>query len=277
MSNIDKMKEAPLSELLDDGINDRNLFKAVIFAGGPGSGKSVITKQVMAGMGAKIVNPDQLFMLAGVHSSITRDPYAMVSMARLYKVHKAIKDGDQKLQPVKWFSDNLQNYRDTRLKFLLKKGVSNWIDEMLPLVVDDTGRDPAKIKKQLDFLTSLGYDVAMVFVNTAREVALSRNQVRSRKLPDTFVAQNWKRVQANIGKFNMMFGSRFYVVDNNKVIPALQERDAPDDMEFLRWLTSIGRKAFATSLKNPIGKKVLDTLKLTGGKYYSDVFKEMEM
>jgi predicted kinase len=58
----------------------------------------------------------------------------------------------------------------------------------------------------------------MVFVNTSLEVALKRNQMRPRKVPDAIVISNHKQVQQNIGKLQNLFGtSNFIIVDNNKV------------------------------------------------------------
>ena len=44
------------------------------------------------------------------------------------------------------------------------------------IVVDGTGKDYAKIKKQVDMLREMGYAVHMIFVNTDLETALERNR-----------------------------------------------------------------------------------------------------
>ena len=49
----------------------------------------------------------------------------------------------------------------------------------------------------------------MVFVNTDLDVALDRNQLRDRVLPPKLLEDSWKQVQANIGKFNGLFGNNF--------------------------------------------------------------------
>ena len=67
-------------------------------------------------------------------------------------------------------------------------------------------------------MKQIGYDVYMIFVNTSLEVALKRNQMRARRIPDAIVITNHKQVQQNIGKLQRIFGSsNFVVVDNNKV------------------------------------------------------------
>ncbi len=57
----------------------------------------------------------------------------------------------------------------------------------------------------------------MIFVNTSLPVALERNKIRSRQIPEYIVQTSWEKVQSNIGKFQRLFGqSNFIVVDNNR-------------------------------------------------------------
>ena len=46
---------------LVEGVYDKNIFKAIFLAGGPGSGKSYVAKASTAGMGLKMVNSDDQF------------------------------------------------------------------------------------------------------------------------------------------------------------------------------------------------------------------------
>ena len=46
------------------------------------------------------------------------------------------------------------------------------LDGRLGLVIDGTGKDFAKIKKQVDMVRGLGYSVHMIFVNTDLETDL---------------------------------------------------------------------------------------------------------
>ena len=49
--------------VLDEGINDPGIFKAIILAGGPGSGKTGIARALgLASMGLRVVNSDMYFM-----------------------------------------------------------------------------------------------------------------------------------------------------------------------------------------------------------------------
>ena len=70
-------------------------------------------------------------------------------------------------------------------------------------MLDGTGHDYQGIKKQVDLLKELGYDVYMIFVNTAKEIAIQRNQERERKVKEEIVITRWQEVQENIGKFHI--------------------------------------------------------------------------
>ena len=92
------------------------------------------------------------------------------------------------------------------------------LEGRLGLILDSTARDISRIESEANTMKHIGYDTFMVFVNTSLEVALKRNQMRARKLPDAIVITNHKQVQKNIGLLQRIFGGRnFVIVDNNKV------------------------------------------------------------
>ena len=49
-----------LNQILAEGVYDPGIFKAFFLAGGPGSGKTFVTKTAFAGTGLKVVNSDTL-------------------------------------------------------------------------------------------------------------------------------------------------------------------------------------------------------------------------
>ena len=97
----------------------------------------------------------------------------------------------------------------------------NYIQGRLGLIIDGTGREYDRISKQARELEGLGYDTHMIFVNTSIDVALERNAKRARSVPTSIVVNSWKATQANIGKFQNLFGNNFIILDNN---------DADEDM-----------------------------------------------
>lgn len=183
---------------LDEGVNDPAIFKAVFMAGGPGSGKSFIANQTgMKSMGLRLINSDDIF-------------------------EHELKKAGMKMDAKTIFSTKGQMLRGHAKKLTgKKKGMS--LDGRLGLLIDGTGKDVDKIKKQQASLTELGYDTMMIFVNTTEITSLRRNKMRARSLDDDKVSSMWTDVQKNIGAFQKMFGNNFVVVDNSEGIDYKKE------------------------------------------------------
>ena len=191
MFGEDKNPIVDTEDSVEEGVDDPAIFKAVFLAGGPGSGKSfTVGKTALTAIGFKVVNSDDKF-------------------------EAALKKADLEPTPDNIFSPKGQKLR-SRAKELTAKQQELYINGRLGLVVDGTGKNYAKIKTQSEGLRKIGYDVAMIFVNTDLETALKRNRERSRSLTDKKVEEMWTDVQSNIGKFQSMFGSNFVIVDNSE-------------------------------------------------------------
>ena len=65
----------------------------------------------------------------------------------------------------------------------------------LGIVIDSTARDKKYRKTKKKLLQDLGYETAMVFVNTSLETALDRNRQRERSIPDNIVQSNHATVR----------------------------------------------------------------------------------
>ena len=177
-------------EYIEEGVDDPAIFKAIFLAGGPGSGKSfTVGKTGLTALGFKVVNSDDKFEIA-------------------------LKKADLEPTPKNIYSPKGQKLR-SRSKELTAKQQDHYINGRLGLVIDGTGKDYAKIKKQSELLKTIGYDIAMIFVNTDLDTAQFRNNKRSRSLPDDQVKKMWQEVQNNLGKFQSMFGSNFVIIDNS--------------------------------------------------------------
>ena len=178
------------SQFIKEGVNDPAIFKAVFLAGGPGSGKSfIVGKTALKSLGFKLVNSDMAF-------------------------ERALAKAGLKANPENIYSPRGQELR-AGAKALTGKMLENYINGRLGLVIDGTGKDYAKIEKQANRLRELGYEVAMIFVNTDLKTALERNRKRSRSLPDSEVKSMWKDVQKNLGKFQNLFRQKMLIVDNS--------------------------------------------------------------
>lgn len=177
---------------LDEGVNDPAIFKAIFLAGGPGSGKSfIVGKTGLTSMGYKVVNSDDAF-------------------------EAAMKKAGMEMDPENIFSVKGQEIRG-KAKALTGKRQARYIEGRLGLVIDGTGKDPDKIVTQAKQLIKLGYDVAMVFVNTDLDTAIKRDAARKRTIGEVEATKYWKEVQRNIGRYQQLFGkNNFLVVDNSE-------------------------------------------------------------
>jgi predicted kinase len=56
------------------------------------------------------------------------------------------------------------------------------LDGRVGLIIDITSRNRSRVNDLKKQLESMGYDTYMIFVNTTKEIALKRNNLRDRKL-----------------------------------------------------------------------------------------------
>ena len=182
--------------MIQEGVYDPGIFKAVFLAGGPGSGKSFVSKSAFAGVGLKFVNSDNIFT------------------SYLKKHDLSLKMPDSEA--------DVRTLLRMRAKAQTAKRQDMWIRGKLGLLIDGTARDYAKISTQARFLKVIhGYDIHMIFINTSLDVALERNIKRSKEgdrlVPEYTVKKNWKGVQSNLGKYQKLFQpANFYIVDNSR-------------------------------------------------------------
>ena len=180
---------------LQEGVYDPNIFKAFFIAGGPGSGKSFVVRKTTGGLGLRVVNSDDAFE------------------AQLKKANLSLKMPDIEQEP--------RDIVRTRAKQTTASRKAGYIEGRLGIIIDGTGREYDKIAKEATELQQLGYDTYMIFVNTSLDVALERNAMRPRTIPEKIVTKSWRDVQQNLGKFSQFFRQGLVIVDNN---------DAGDDV-----------------------------------------------
>ena len=180
-----------LNQILAEGVYDPGIFKAFFLAGGPGSGKTFVTKSAFAGTGLKLVNSDVKF---------ERD---------LRKMGMSMKMPDEEA----YFRDMIR--RDA--KKVTEKQLDSYLKGRLGVIIDSTGRDYGVISRQVNMLKHIGYDCYMGFVNTSLDVALERNKSRERSIPEYITKKSWQKVQLNMGAFQRVFGpAKMLIVDNSR-------------------------------------------------------------
>ena len=233
-------------ESLNEGINDPGVFKAVFMAGGPGSGKSLAAKKLGFGsMGLRPVNSDSSFEMGLKKAGLSlKMPESEEEQRDAIRVHaKAITGKRQEM----------------------------YLKGRLGIVIDSTARDVKNIVKQRKLLQDLGYETAMVFVNTSLETALDRNRQRERSIPDNIVQSNHATVRKNMGKLQATFGRlNFFIVDNDgdmndldknttKIFPRLRAfvKSFPSNKMATAWKSALTMKpmkniALAASYEHPV-------------------------
>ena len=211
-------------QYITEGVYDPSIFKAFFLGGGPGSGKSWVSKSALGGMGLKVIDSD------GAFESKLRKEKLTLNFAAHDKKEIIARD---KIR--------------SRAKQIAGMQLSMALEGRLGIIIDSTARDVEKISGQAQNLRAIGYDIHMVFVNTTLEVALERNRSRPRQLPDAIVIQSHKQIQKNIGRLQRIFGHRnFIIVDNNKdgedVNPIVHKKirgmisRAPTSYQAVRWI-----------------------------------------
>ena len=180
-----------INMMLNEGVYDPGIFKVFILAGGPGSGKSFVTKSVFAGTGLKVVNSDTYF-------------------------ERELKKASLSLQ----MPDSEEMQRQTlraKAKLTALSSLQVYMRGRLGMVIDSTGRDYDMVARHVQYFKAMGYDTYMIFVNTSLDVALERNRRRERTVPEYITTKSWNETQGNMGKYQRLFGmDKFIVVDNNK-------------------------------------------------------------
>ena len=180
---------------LQEGLYDPNIFKAFFIAGGPGSGKSFVVRRTTGGLGLRVINSDDAFE------------------HQLKKANLSLKMPASETEP--------RDIVRARAKQTTASRKAGYLEGRLGIIIDGTGRDYDKIAKEATQLQQLGYDTYMIFVNTSLDVALERNAMRPRSIPEKIVTKSWRDVQQNLGKFSQFFRQGLVIVDNN---------DAGDDV-----------------------------------------------
>ncbi len=181
-------------EILEEGVHDKGIFKAVFLAGGPGSGKDYVLDNTLAGHGMTEINSDKALEFLMDKKGLDK------TMPASEKIERDVERGKAK---------NMTELRQ-RLALHGRNGI----------IVNGTGDDAEKIKKIKSRLEELGYDTAMIMVNTRDEVSASRNVERGqrggRSVPETVRKQKWQSVQDSRPELAKLFGDKYVEFDNSE-------------------------------------------------------------
>ena len=225
-----------LFDVINEGVYDPGIFKAIFLAGGPGSGKSFVGSDLVGVPKGGFSGMDMSFAPSGV-KLVNSDPEFEYFLKKIGVDPKNLGSLTDKE-----FEELTEPYDSPRQKAKrVKKSKERlYTQGRLGMLIDGTGDVYSKIKKKRAELIRLGYDTYMVFINTSLEVAQQRNAQRDRVLPEKVVEKIWKDVQKNLGRFQGLFGSNFKIIDNNE--KRVAKREVNDNRLF--------PKAFYLAIKN---------------------------
>jgi len=210
-----------LQTYINESINDKGIFKACFMAGNPGAGKSYVISKIKSGdIEPRIVNVDKLNEYLGADTQEQRES--------LYdKVHR-----------------------------ITSNQLANYINSMLPLWIDGTSAKVSEVSRRDKILRSVGYDTAMIWVNTTVETSIERAQKRKRKVSPEIITSMYNTIQGLKPKYKSMF-SIFIEVNNNDG----ELNDAVISRIYKKMLGF-----FSSPVKNKVGKEYISS----GNKYLAD-------
>jgi hypothetical protein len=149
-----KFKSYALNDL-NEGIHDPGTFKAVFMAGAPGSGKDYIMHKSLGGHGLRVIDSDVPF-----EHGMRKQKLSFTMPSHEEPARAAVRERAKK-------TVNLKHH----LAIQGRNGV----------VINGTGDNPEKIRKQKEHLESLGYQTHMVMVHTDNDTSRHRNLMRGEK------------------------------------------------------------------------------------------------
>jgi cytidylate kinase len=177
---------------LNEGINDKWIFKAIFLAGSPGSGKNFFSKKILYNF--KNIDPDQIREFILKRKNITLD---------------SSKQTPDQLEYRKKIVDPTAYKKAEKKENIILK-------ERLPIIINRTGKDIQKTIEVKNKLEKLGYEIKMIFVSTDLDIALKRNSERERKLEKDIIVSTFNTLKENIKKYKNIFGNDFHQIDNSK-------------------------------------------------------------
>ena len=245
--------------ILNEGVYDPGIFKAIFLAGGPGSGKSFVGSELVGMPKGGFSNIDMSFAPSGV-KLVNSDPEFEYFLKKVGIDPKNLADLSDEEFKKATEGDASPRAKAKKIKDAKEK---LYTQGRLGLLIDGTGDDYSKIKKKNEELKKFGYDTYMLFINTTLEVAQQRNAQRDRKLPEKLVKKIWTDVQKNIGRFQGLFKGNFKIIDNSdKRVAKRDERLFPK--EFYSTLNKFIKAPVKSAIAKRWIKRQLELKKKTG-------------
>lgn len=248
-------------DLLQEGINDPYILKAVFMAGGGGSGKGWVSGNMFSGLGVKVVNSDDVLEAFAANPQL-RAKFKDLANLRPGQEFDLGKAADMA-------SPEIQKQIRPKAKAVSKGQLGMYMQGRLGLILDSTGRTPETVFNTKKFLEKAGYDCSMVFVSVPVDTALSRNQQRARKVPEDVLVKAHAQIRKNVSAFKSAFGSNFHEIDNSDIKSGTTEIKTSSGKSVhisnvdaaTSAMRKLGKKILSGKVKNPIGNEWISVQK----------------
>ena len=202
--------------------------KVIFMAGGPGSGKSTVIRNLGLGGRLKVINPDDQYEADMQEQGIPMDRASLLDEYQPIRTEylAAQEAGDDEtmaeLEPEysrlrSILSKNMTLFNQARKA--AKEAQTEHIRAGEEFLVDGTGGNYNEIARQVEKLESAGYDAAMIFIDVPMETSVERDQARGeiggRRLGRKTVERSHEAVSANRPRYEELFGDDFFYVENS--------------------------------------------------------------
>ena len=218
-----------LQSFITESIHDKAILKAVFFLGYPGAGKTTLVGKIKDGsLPVAYINTDKWTEFFGNTGKGTDWETVGGSVKNL-----TISD------------------------------LFNKVNGLFPLYIEVTGEDPGRLRKRVDFLRNMGYDVSLVVVQVDLDTSYSRvayrNKIQKRQVTLDFVRKSYDVISRSMSTFKSI------IPDNITII----NKDLSDDST-LKAYNAVMKK-LTSPISGDRGKKLLDYMKEMGYSYYNEV------
>jgi len=214
-------------KVIQEGVYDPGILKAVFTAGGPGSGKSYLADVVF---GVRTPNAKPFFENASFVGAnglkyVNSDRFFERELAKLGINPKDLQDISELPSDELW--DIVQSADEPESARNIAKGHLGKLRDLyeqnrLGMLIDGTGGKFDKMVREKNLAEAMGYDTYMLFVDTSLPVAIERDANRSRTLGPELVEEIWQSVQDNKERYKELYGDNFSIVENSVYGPPPQ-------------------------------------------------------
>lgn len=196
--------------VLDEGVHDKNRFKAIFVLGPPGAGKSYITKNYITDGSLKLVDND----VATVH--LLKKHGLADASSNNFDFTEYTPEQEQKLKDLRKKAWDLTGggLTSTTTSGSSKGLLQQYVQGGLGIIYSGSGANAQDQKVVYDYLVKNGYDVMCVIVSAPLGVCLQGNRNRDRKIKDSEIISKHTALEQNLPFYKSLFKNNYVEFEN---------------------------------------------------------------